>query len=481
MSQEFLNIIGGQATGAAGGGTLDVIAPSDGAVFASIPAGSAEDINRAVGAARAALGDGTWGRLTATDRGRLLCRLGEKILSAQEDLAQLEARDTGKPISQARADITACARYFEYYGGAADKVHGETIPFLDGYTVMVVREPHGVTGHIIPWNYPAQMFGRTLAPALAMGNATVLKPAEEACLTPLVLAEMAGAIGFPDGAINVVAGLGEEAGAALSAHPGIDFLTFTGSPEVGTRVQAAAAANHVGTVLELGGKSPHVVFDDANLDAAIPVICRGIVQNAGQTCSAGSRVLVQQSIFEEVSRRLVEQFGKLRVGSPEMDLDCGPAISAKQRDRIAGYLERARGDGIPVLAEGTIAEGTASGGCFVVPTLLGPVPADHELAREEVFGPVLALMPFADEADAVRMANDSDYGLMAAVWTENGGRQIRVARSIRCGQVYVNGFGAGGAIELPFGGVGKSGHGREKGFVALHEFSTLKTIILNHG
>ncbi|WP_163144147.1 aldehyde dehydrogenase family protein, partial [Arhodomonas sp. KWT] len=270
-------------------------------------------------AARHAFEEGEWGRLTAIERGRLLMRVGELIQANAEELAQLESRDTGKPLSQGRADMVAAARYFEYYGSAADKVHGETIPFLDGYTVMALREPFGVTGHIIPWNYPAQMFGRSLAPSLAMGNATVLKPAEEACLLPLRIADLAIEAGFPPGAINVVTGLGEEAGAPLASHPDIDFLAFTGSPEVGTLVQQAAARNHVGCVLELGGKSPQIVFDDADFDAVLPVVQKAIVQNAGQTCSAGSRVLVQESVFDAFIERLTAAFGELVTASHDAD------------------------------------------------------------------------------------------------------------------------------------------------------------------
>lgn len=267
---------------AASGRTVPVYAPADGKVFAEIAAGTAPDVDAAVKAARAAVEQGAWGRLSATERGRLLVKLGIAIADHAEELALLEARDTGKPMKQAKADIVAAARYFEFYGGGADKLHGETIPFLNGYFVATERERFGVTGHIIPWNYPAQMFGRTIGPALAVGNATVVKPAEDACLTPLRIAELAAGVGFPEGAINIVPGLGEEAGAALSGHRDIDFIAFTGSPEVGVLIQTAAARNHIGCTLELGGKSPHVLFGDTDLDVAIPVIVNTVVQNAGR-------------------------------------------------------------------------------------------------------------------------------------------------------------------------------------------------------
>lgn len=461
--------------------TVAVIDPSTGEVFAEIADSSAEDVHAAVTAARRAFDEGAWGRTRPTDRGRLLTKAGELIVRHAEELAQIEAQDTGKPIGLARSDITATARYFEYYGGAADKVHGDTIPYLSDFFVATEREAHGVTAHIIPWNYPAQMFGRTVAPALAMGNACVVKPAEDACLSAHRLVELIAEAGFPEGAVALVPGRGETAGAALSAHPAIDFISFTGSPEVGALIQIAAAKNHVGCTLELGGKSPHVVFADANLDEALPVIGKGIVMNAGQTCSAGSRVLVERSIYDKVASQLAAYFARQRAGSPEMDLDLGPLINASQKKRVERFRERAKADGIPLLAEGTIAPDIAAGGYFVTPSLYGPVPRDNGLACEEVFGPLLVLIPFDDEADAVRLANATDYGLMAAVWTKDGSRALRLARKIRAGQVYINGFGAGGGIELPFGGMKKSGHGREKGLEALLEFSTLKTIILRHG
>ena len=458
------------------GGTIDVINPCTGDKFTTIDRGRAADIDLAVKAAQRAL-DGAWGRLTATERGRILQRFGELILKNNEELAQLEAKDTGKPMTVARNDITAVARYFEFYGGAADKVHGQTIPYLNGYNVSVVRVPHGVTAHIIPWNYPAQMFGRTLAPALAMGNATVLKPSEDACLSVIRLGELAQEAGLPPGALNIVTGYGHEAGAALTAHPGINFATFTGSPEVGVMVQEATAKNSVPCVLELGGKSPQVVFNDADLDKAVPAIVKAIVQNAGQTCSAGSRLLIQQDIYDKVMERVSAGFAAIRVGTPEMDLDCGPIINSKQHGRVSGFISDSVASGIPVVAEAQLAPGLPAGGYFVKPTLFGAVPRDHNLACKEVFGPVLTAMPFTDEEDAVRLANATEYGLVAGVWTENGGRQARMAQRIQSGQVFINCYGAGGGVELPFGGMKKSGHGREKGFLALEEMSTTKTIV----
>jgi aldehyde dehydrogenase (NAD+) len=477
----FPAIIDGKALEAMDGRTLDVRCPSDGLAFATLPRCGEEEISLAVAAARRAFEAGPWSRLTATERGRLLVRIGERILAHHDELTELEATDTGKPVSQARADVTAAARYFEFYGTAADKLHGETIPFLNGYTVAVVREPHGVVGHIIPWNYPLQIFGRSVAAALACGNTSVVKPAEEACLSLLRLAELALEAGLPPGVLNVVPGLGEEAGAALSAHPGIDFISFTGSPEVGTLIQMAAARNHIACTLELGGKSPQVVFADADMDAALPVLVKAIVQNGGQTCSAGSRVLVERRAYDSLVPALAERFAAVRVGTHAMDLDMGALISAGQQARVQGFIARAREDGLPVLAEAALAPGLPAGGHYVAPALFGPVPRGNRLAQEEVFGPVLSVIPFEDEADAIALANGTPYGLVAGVWSQNTGRALRVARAMRCGQVFVNGFGAGGGIELPFGGVKHSGHGREKGFEALLGFSHSRTIVINHG
>ncbi len=462
------------------GATLDTVAPSTGKKIGTIARGTAQDIDLAVQAARRAF-EGPWGQMAAVDRGRLLSRLGQKILEHEDELTALEALDTGKALKLARNDVKAAARYFEFYGGAADKLHGETIPFLSGYQVMILREPRGVTGHIIPWNYPAQMFGRTLGPALAAGNAAVLKPAEEACLSCIRLTELAAEIGFPDGTINLVPGLGEEAGAALSSHDGIDLISFTGSPEVGVLIQKSAAENHVPCVLELGGKSPQIVFADADHTKAIETIVAALVQNTGQTCSAGSRVLIERSIYDDFMAQLTRRFKQLRTGAHDLDLDCGPVISKVQQERVLGFLERAEKDGVQIAAQGTIDPSSSADGYFVPPTLYRMVPRDHELALEEVFGPVLAAIPFDDEADAIRLANGTDYGLIAGVWTDSGARQMRLAKAIRAGQVYVNGYGAGGGIELPFGGFKKSGHGREKGFEALREFTVAKTVVFNHG
>ena len=474
-------LIDGQWRSADSGQTLPLENPSEGTRLTHIARGNAADINAAVVAARAALDVGAWGRMTATERGRVLSAIGRKVLENVDMLAHLEALDVGKPLKQGRADAIALARYLEFYGGAADKVHGETLPFMAGYTALTLREPIGVTGHIVPWNYPMQIVGRSVGAALAMGNACVLKPAEEACLTVLAFARIAMEAGLPPGALNVVTGLGDEAGAALSAHPGIDHISFTGSVATGALVQAAAAKNTIPVTLELGGKSPQLVFADADLDAALPFLVTAGIQNAGQTCSAASRILVERSVFDDVLARMAARYRALRVGPALSDLDVGPLISKRQFDIVNRYLQLAKQDGLRVAAQAQVVSDAPSGGHYLPPTLVSGMGPDHALAQEEIFGPVQVVIPFDDEADALRIANGTPFGLVAGVWTRDGGRQMRMARALKCGQVFINNYGAGGGVELPFGGVKRSGHGREKGFEALYGFSSLKTIAIHHG
>jgi aldehyde dehydrogenase (NAD+) len=478
--QEAKHFIGGEWCSPAGGDTITVLDPSDGQPFTRIARGNAADIDAAVAAARHAF-EGAWGATNAIERSRVLYRLSALVAQHHEELAQLEARDTGKPMKQARADAAALARYFEFYAGAADKLHGETLPYQSGFTVLTLREPHGVTGHIVPWNYPMQIFGRSVGAALATGNACVVKPAEDACLSVLRVAALARDAGLPAGALNVVTGYGYEAGAALASHAGIDHISFTGSPQTGAAVAQAAAVHHLPVTLELGGKSPQLVFADADFDAALPVLVGAIVQNAGQTCSAGSRVLIERSAYEPLLDRLASAFHALRVGPSSADLDCGPLINDRQRQRVREFLDSAQHDGIVTAARGTIVADAPSGGFYQAPVLLRDVPPQNRLAQEEVFGPVLAALPFDDEDEAIALANGTAYGLVAGVWTRDGARQMRAARRLRAGQVFVNNYGAGGGVELPFGGSGRSGHGREKGFEALYGFTTLKTIALRHG
>lgn len=458
-------------------GTLDMVNPSYDTKAGEIARSGEKDVDAAVKSARNAF-NGAWGKTDAANRGRILYKVAKVLEENVEELAELESKDTGKPMKQARTDAALISRYFEFYAGAADKLHGDTIPFADGYTVYSQRVPLGVTGHIIPWNYPLQMTGRTLAPALAAGNATVFKPAEDACLAVVRAFELIHEAGFPPGAVNLVTGLGSEAGAALANHPGIDHMAFTGSPEVGKTVMKNSADHIRPVLLELGGKSPQVVFNDADLDAAMPVIVNAIIQNAGQTCSAGSRLVIQEDIHDKVVDELIKRFKKIKVGPADKDPDIGPIINKKQLERVESFVARAEKEGAKILAQAKKPDGD---GFFYPPTLMGKVENDSFIAQNEVFGPVLTIIPFKDEADAIRIANDVEFGLIAAVWTKDNGRAHRVANAIHAGQVYINGYGAGGGVELPFGGMKKSGFGREKGFEALYDVTAVKTTVIHHG
>ena len=475
-----LNYIANAHQPSASGRTIPVIDPSDGQVFDALQRSNAEDIDQAVHAARQCF-DMVWSKVSAVERGRLLMRLSQKVAEHADELAVIEQRDCGKPTKQAKADAAALARYFEFYAGACDKLHGETIPYQDGYSVLTWREPHGVTGHIVPWNYPMQIFGRSVGGALAAGNVCVVKPSEDACLSLLRVAQLAAEVGFPAGALNIVTGYGHEVGDALARHPGIDHISFTGSPKVGTLIQQVAAERHCPVTLELGGKSPQIVFADADLDAAIPTIVNAIVQNAGQTCSAGSRLLVEESIYEPLLERLGAAFEALRVGPAAMDLDLGPLIRQSQQQRVWDFLSDAQVAGIAMVAQGVVVDEAPESGFYQAPTLLRDVPVNHRLAQEEVFGPVLSAMSFRDEDHAVQLANATRFGLVAGIWTRDGARQFRMAKRVQSGQVFINNYGAGGGVELPFGGVKSSGYGREKGFEALYGFTTLKTVAVRHG
>jgi aldehyde dehydrogenase (NAD+) len=477
MTQHFIN---NQSVASSSGQTLPMTDPATGETFAHIARGNAQDVDAAVRAARTCY-DNVWQHVSAAERGRLLMKLCAKVAEHADELAALEQRDCGKPVKQAKADATALARYFEFYAGAADKLHGETIPYQNGFSVFTWREAFGVVANIIPWNYPMQIFGRSVGGALAAGNVCVVKPSEDACLSLLRVAQLAAEVGFPAGTINIVTGYGHEVGDLMAKHPGIDHISFTGSPRVGTLISQVAAQRHCPVTLELGGKSPQIVFADADLDAAVPVIINAIVQNAGQTCSAGSRLLIDELIYDKLLDRLGIAFENLRAGPPAMDLDLGPLIRQSQQQRVWDFLSDAQVAGIPMVAQGKVVDVAPEKGFYQAPTLLRDVPVHHRLAQEEIFGPVLCAMKFKDEDDAAKIANATQFGLVAGVWTRDGGRQMRMAKRIRSGQVFINNYGAGGGVELPFGGVKSSGYGREKGFEALKGFTHIKTVALKHG
>ncbi|WP_158907099.1 aldehyde dehydrogenase family protein [Burkholderia sp. L27(2015)] len=467
--------IGGRWQESTDGQVLSVEDPGSGVCFAKISNGNARDVDDAVRSSRIAF-ESEWQHVSAYERGRVLRRISDEILSNLDILSNLEARDTGKPIRNAVADITICARYFEYYGGGADKLHGDTIPSQNGYFAATSWEPWGVTAHIIPWNYPAQIFARCVAPALAAGNTCVVKPAEDACLSILWLAELATRAGLPPGVLNIVTGEGKHTGAALVENPEIDFLSFTGSVDTGVQIQRMAANRNLPVTLELGGKSPQLVFADADLSTALSAIFGSITQHAGQTCSAGSRLLVDQAIFPEVKRRLGELFSSSVANYSSSNATCGPLMNGRQLANVSRAVALAQEEGAYIVAQGSIAHDASRTGYYYPPTLLGGVAANSGAFLEEIFGPVLTMTTFDTEDEAVALANATKYGLAAGVWTKDGATQLRVARQLKCGQVYVNNYGTAGGVELPFGGVKRSGFGREKGFEALRTFSVLKTI-----
>ena len=456
---------------------IDLTNPSTGDIIAQVSVAGTEHVNDAVGAARDTL-ENTWKNITARERSALLYRLGSLIEENIDALSTLEATDVGKPLRQAQADVKALARYMEFYAGAADKLHGETIPYLQDYTVYTLREPHGVCAHIIPWNYPMQIIGRSVGAALATGNTCILKPAEEACLTALAFGALTKKAGFPDGVLNILTGSGKT-GACLSQHKGIDHISFTGSVSTGIKIQQSAAQNVVPVTLELGGKSPQIVFNDADLDAALPFLINAGIQNAGQTCSASSRILVQKENYQKVISMMTSQYKMLKVGAAMDDLDIGPLISKKQHDIVSDYIEQ--GKDLELAATGIFSEAINKGGFYCLPHLFVDVPANHSLAQNEIFGPVQIIMPFENEDHAIEIANGTGFGLVASVWTKDGSRQMRMAQRLKSGQVFINNYGAGGGVELPFGGRGLSGHGREKGFEAMFGFTTLKTVAHYHG
>jgi acyl-CoA reductase-like NAD-dependent aldehyde dehydrogenase len=470
-------IIDGQRVNASDGKTFDVYDPSSGKVFATVAKATKADIKRAVQAARAALESQAWGGILPAERGRIMFRIAQAIRDRAEELATLESRDNGKPLRQARTDVQVAARYFEFFGGIADKIMGNTIPLGPGYLDYTVREPIGVSAQIVPWNYPIQIGARGVAPALAAGCAVVLKPSSEAPMTALRLGELAVACGLPPGVLNVVPGTGSEAGVALASDPDINQLTFTGSVDVGIAVAKMAADNVVPVVMELGGKSPNIVFADSDLDLTVQGVANAIFQNAGQTCSAGSRLLVERKAHDALVARLAERAKSMRVGPGVSDPDMGPIISKRQLETIDGYVTVGKGEGASVAAGGERPSDPALGGGFYyTPTLLDHVSPDMRVAQEEIFGPVLAIITFNELDEAVELANRSQYGLVAGVWTRDVNKAMAVASRIKSGQVYINTYGAGGGVELPFGGYKKSGYGREKGLESLASYTQVKNV-----
>ncbi len=440
-------------------------------------AGRAE-VDAAVRAARRAL-CGEWKNTAPWERGRALMKISALIIERADALADMEMRETGKPAAAARGAVNSAARYFEFYAGVADKLQGATIPLGEKYLDFTLREPLGVTAHILPWNVPLNMLARGVAPALAAGCTAVVKPAEQTPHGALQLAEIFLAAGLPPGVVNVVNGEGETAGAALSSHPDIDGLTFTGSVATGAAVMRACAEHIKPVVLELGGKSPILVFDDASPEVAAAEACKGIYSNTGQYCDAGSRLLLGARIHDAVMEKLLEKSRAMTVGMPEDNPNMGPLISAEQHARVMDYIERGKKSGA-VLALGGARPAEFSKGYFVQPTVFDKVKPDEDIAQHEIFGPVLSVGGFADEEEALAVANGTDFGLAAGVFTKDISRALRLAKSLDAGTVYINEYFAG-EMASPFGGVKKSGIGRERGLETMANYTRIKNVVINIG
>lgn len=455
--------------------TYPNIDPATGRSLGDVGLGSSADVDRAVTTATATQRE--WARTTPEQRSDLLTAWAGLIDRDAEALAHLESQDTGKPLTQARADAVVAARYLRFYAHAIDSYYGITIPKGPDLHAYTVREPFGVVGAVIAWNYPMQLFSRSVAAAVATGNASVVKPADETPRTAIALARLSVEAGLPAGLVNVVTGTGAQTGAALTAHPDVAQLSFVGSTEVGSLIAHAAAARVVPTVLELGGKSAQVVFADSDLAAAAEAVARGALQNAGQTCSAGSRLIVHSSVQDELLELVAQRFRSTSIGPGAEDLDLGPLVSTTQLARVEGFMDDLAG-GELVTGGGRPSGERLRSGSYFEPTLIRDVDPRGRIAQEEIFGPVVTSMTFADEDEAVALANATAYGLLGAVWTRDLSRGHRMASALRAGQVFVNNYGAGGGVELPFGGWGKSGYGREKGFEALNSFTQTKTVVV---
>ncbi len=470
------HFINGEWHPARSGCTMESFDPGTAEPFATFAAGDTNDVDAAVEAAQAAL-TGPWSHDLPAGRGRILQRAAGLIRSRANHLAVVESLDCGKPVSEALADVHGAARAFEYYAGAADKLQGASIPLGRNYVAYTVSEPVGVTAHIVPWNFPIATAARSVAPALASGCTAVVKPAEQTPMTALLLAEILQEAGLPDGVCNVVTGRGGDAGAPLAAHPLVRHITFTGSTATGRRVMQAAAQNVSSVTLELGGKSPVVVLADCAIDRAVDGVLAAIYENAGQVCSAGSRLVVEREIHARLVARLVTRARQLTVGHGLRDPQIGAINSREQLEKIAAYVADAKRRGVEIATGGRqVTDPTTGKGWFFEPTVFDKVTPDDRMAQEEIFGPVLSVQVAEDAEEAIALANATRYGLVAGVYTNNVNKALAMARDIDAGQIYINEYFAGG-IEVPFGGNKLSGFGREKGLEALRSYSRVKSVV----
>jgi aldehyde dehydrogenase (NAD+) len=471
-------LIDGKRVPALSGCYFDTLNPATEQVIARVAEADTADIDAAVRSARAAF-EGAWGHMRAADRGHALLRLADLIRQNIDELVELESLDSGKPISAIRRqDLPAVLDTLAYYAGWADKINGQVIPARPDALTYTVREPMGVVAAIVPWNFPLMIGMWKIAPALACGCTVVLKPAELTPLTALRIGELALEAGFPPGVLNVVPGFGKTAGQALVDHPDVDKVTFTGSPGVGRQILRSAAGNLKRVTLELGGKSANIIFPDADLDAAVKAAGSGIFFNAGQVCSAGSRILVHEKIHDELVERLAARASMIRLGDPKDSATAmGPLISAGQMKRVLDYIEVGKNEGARIAAGGTRHGDT---GYFVNPTIFTEVEHDMRISQEEIFGPVAAVLRFKDDEDAIRLANGTSYGLAAGVWTTDIGRGHRFAKRLKAGTVWVNTFGPTD-VRLPWGGARDSGFGREHGESAIENFTEPKVVWINTG